>query len=58
MIVLCTDGLHGAVPDDLIASTLQSEADLARAAGRIVEAALERDGKDNITVLLARYGSA
>ncbi len=54
-ILLCTDGVHGAVPDDLMASILAGEADLERAARRLVETALERDGKDNITVLLARY---
>jgi serine/threonine protein phosphatase PrpC len=55
MIALCTDGLHGAVPDHLIASTLQSDSDMSRAAQKLVDTALERDGKDNITVLLARY---
>jgi protein phosphatase len=55
MVILCTDGLHGAVPDGLILSILRSESDLDRAADVLVQTALERDGRDNITLLLARH---
>jgi PPM family protein phosphatase len=54
-VLLCTDGLHGAVPDELILSILRSEPDLEQAAHVLVQTALERDGRDNITVLLARH---
>ena len=58
MIMLCTDGLHGALSDAAIRSMLQSEPDLERAADTLVETAVTRDGKDNITVVLARYTSS
>ena len=57
-ILLCTDGLHGALTDDAIRTMLQSEPDLERAADTLVETAVTRDGKDNITVVLARYTSS
>jgi len=54
-ILLCTDGLHGGLPDPLIRSILQAETDLQRAADRLVDTAVNRDGSDNVTILLARY---
>jgi serine/threonine protein phosphatase PrpC len=54
-IMLCTDGLHGGLPDALIRSILQAETDLQRAADRLVDTAVQRDGSDNVTILLARY---
>jgi serine/threonine protein phosphatase PrpC len=53
-LVLCTDGLHGALPDYVIASTLRDQPDLERAAETLVETAVVRDGSDNVTILLAR----
>jgi serine/threonine protein phosphatase PrpC len=58
MIMLCTDGLHGALSDDAIRTMLQAEPDVERAADTLVETAVTRDGKDNITVVLARYTSS
>jgi len=58
IVMLCTDGLHGALADDAIRSMLQAEPDLERAADTLVETAVTRDGKDNITVVLARYTSS
>jgi protein phosphatase len=54
-ILFCTDGLHGALTDDVILSILRSEPDLERAADRLVQTAVASDGSDNVTVLLARY---
>jgi serine/threonine protein phosphatase PrpC len=54
-LLLCSDGLHGALPDRLIASALKAEPDLERAARTLVEAAVTRDGSDNVTILLARH---
>jgi protein phosphatase len=54
-IMLCTDGLHGGLQDHLIRSILQAEPDLQRAADKLVETAVSRDGTDNVTILLARY---
>lgn len=53
-LVLCSDGLHTAVPHDVMTSILASESDLQQGAEALVRAALERDGSDNITVVLAR----
>ena len=53
-LILCTDGLHGALSDEAMASILGAEQDLQRAAETLVQTALERDGRDNITVVLAR----
>jgi serine/threonine protein phosphatase PrpC len=36
---------------------LKQESDLDRAAAQLVEMAVERDGKDNVTVTLARYAN-
>jgi len=54
-IMLCTDGLHGALRDSDVETILQSERDLDRAAARLVDMAVRRDGRDNVTVALARY---
>jgi len=54
-LLLCTDGLHGALPDHMIASALKAEPDLERAANTLVETAVTRDGSDNVTLLLARH---
>jgi len=54
-IMLCTDGLHGALRDSDVEAILRSERDLDRAAARLVDAAVRRDGRDNVTVALARY---
>jgi PPM family protein phosphatase len=57
MIMFCSDGLHGALPDSVISSVLESEPDLERAAEKLVETAVARDGSDNVTILLARYAT-
>ena len=54
-IILCTNGLHGGLTDAMIRSILQAETDLQRAADRLVDTAVKRDGSDNVTILLARY---
>jgi protein phosphatase len=54
-IMLCTDGLHGALTEDAVATMLRAGPDVEAAAGALVEAAITRDGSDNVTVLLARY---
>ncbi len=54
-IVLCTDGVHDALPRDAIASILRDCRNVQAAATRLVEEALARDGKDNITALVLQY---
>jgi protein phosphatase len=54
--MLCSDGLHGMMNDQRILSVLQEGTDsLKEAAGRLIDAANEAGGKDNVTVVLVRY---
>jgi protein phosphatase len=54
-LLLCTDGLTNMVDDGRIAKIL-AECDTARAASQaLVDAALANGGKDNVTVVVARY---
>jgi protein phosphatase len=55
LIMLCTDGLTDHVPDDLIALVLAAESDPQSACKRLVARANERGGKDNVTVIVARF---
>lgn len=55
--VLCSDGVHGSLPDDEI-GRIVSDADSARAAAdALVAVALERDGRDNLTALVVSVDS-
>ena len=54
-IMLCTDGLHGALDDSALEAVLKADRDLERAAAKLVDTAVARDGRDNVTVVLARY---
>jgi protein phosphatase len=54
-ILLCSDGLTEMVKDDAIAAVLREEADPRRACERLVARANETGGKDNITVIVARF---
>jgi protein phosphatase len=51
-LLLCTDGLTEELSDDLIASNLQPSLKSEQAAAFLVEAAKEKGGRDNITVLI------
>lgn len=52
-LLLCSDGLTGMVPDAAIAATLRQEPAPADACRRLVQAALDAGGKDNVTALVA-----
>jgi protein phosphatase len=55
LVLLCSDGLHGMVSDLDIARILVPVPDsLEDASARLVEAANEAGGRDNVTVLLLR----
>jgi len=56
VLLLCTDGLHGPVPEDVISACLRAAGDLPQAARSLVQAALDRGGRDNVTVLLVAIG--
>jgi protein phosphatase len=55
LLLLCTDGLTDMVPDPEIASLLTLHPRPSAAADALLDLALQRGGKDNVTVLLARY---
>ncbi len=52
-LLLCTDGLHGPVPDDEMAAILSRHPDTGAACGTLIDAALARGGPDNITAVVA-----
>lgn len=54
-LLLCTDGLTGMVPDDAIRDTLAAGPTADAACRALTDAALAGGGKDNITVVVARY---
>ncbi len=54
-ILLCSDGLTNMVPDSRITSLLGRGSPIEAACQDLVDEALTAGGKDNITVLLARY---
>lgn len=59
MLLLCSDGLTGMVADaDIHRSLLDWRADPQEAARRLVQAANDAGGKDNITVVIVRVGEA
>lgn len=51
--LLCTDGLTGKVADQEIGLILAAATTVQDAADQLVEAALEADGSDNVTVVVA-----
>jgi PPM family protein phosphatase len=54
-LVLCSDGLSGIVRKDEIARTAAGEPDLVKLCAALIDAANERGGPDNITVVAARF---
>jgi PPM family protein phosphatase len=54
-LLLCSDGLTGMVEDGAIAEVLRRAESSESACRALVDLALGRGGKDNVTVLLARY---
>lgn len=52
--LLCSDGLHGLVPDREIASIVRETASLTDACKKLIETANENGGRDNITAVLVR----
>jgi PPM family protein phosphatase len=55
LLLLCTDGLHGAVPDGEIRQMLKLAPSAESASSQLVKAALDLNGSDNITALVVRY---
>jgi len=54
VLLLCSDGLHGAVSTEEIATIVSENADVELAARRLVALANEKDGSDNVSAQLVR----
>lgn len=57
-VLLCSDGLHGAVDALTLAAMIAGQADINRLARQLVDAALDRGSRDNVTALVVRYDGA
>ncbi|MHB9133095.1 MAG: Stp1/IreP family PP2C-type Ser/Thr phosphatase [Armatimonadota bacterium] len=55
IILLCTDGLSGAVSSEEMKSILVSDQDAQEKADALVQAALQAGGPDNVTVVVVSY---
>jgi serine/threonine protein phosphatase PrpC len=54
-LLLCTDGLTGMVDDASIEAILNKNTEAVAACRRLVDVALDKGGRDNITAIVARY---
>jgi protein phosphatase len=56
LVLICSDGLHAMISDEQIQATLTPVPErLEEAASKLIEAANEAGGKDNVSVVLLRY---
>jgi protein phosphatase len=55
MILLCSDGLHGVVDDSTLQTILSAAGSPADIAPQLIEMALARGARDNVTAVVARY---
>ncbi len=55
ILLLCSDGLHGVVPEAEIAERLTSCAAIQDKAQGLIDAAIERGAPDNVTVIVIRH---
>ena len=51
-VLLCTDGLHGVLNENLLQETLDSEKSLPEKCHYLIDAAKQNGGPDNVTVVL------
>lgn len=54
LLLLCSDGLWGMIPDTELAALLTAENDLATLATQLIDTANANSGQDNISVVLAQ----
>ena len=58
ILLVCSDGLYGCVPDERIAQTLAAGGDFGPMCDALIQAALDAGAPDNVTCLLARCHGA
>lgn len=58
LVLLCSDGLHGVMDDDTLASVIGMDPDLEPTTRRLVDTALDKGSRDNVTALLFRFDGA
>jgi len=54
-ILLCTDGVHGAVDEDMLTTLLAGGGEVDAVARAVVDAAISGGTRDNVTALVVRY---
>jgi PPM family protein phosphatase len=54
-LLLCTDGLTDMVDDATIGAELRRQASSGEACRALIDLALDRGGRDNVTVVVAGY---
>ena len=54
-ILLCSDGLHGVIDNKDLCGLLSGDDALEEIGARLIDAALGKGGRDNVTVVLGRY---
>jgi PPM family protein phosphatase len=54
VVLVCSDGLHGALPDDAIRKVIAGSGDAAEICRNLLAAALEAGSQDNVTIGCAR----
>ena len=55
VLLLCSDGLHGVLDNEVIQQIVRAHHDVEEAAGVLVKSALEHGSRDNVTALVVRY---
>jgi serine/threonine protein phosphatase PrpC len=55
VMLLCSDGLHGVLDADALTAILTSAQEVDVVARNLVDAAMERGSRDNVTALVVRY---
>ncbi len=55
-LLLCSDGVHGAVPHELLATMMSSSRAVEDVAQNVVRSAIARGATDNVTAIVARLG--
>lgn len=57
-LLLCSDGVHGVLTDEMMAAIVAAEPDLQKAAQALVQAAMDHGSKDNVTAVLVGIDAA